>query len=174
MKRYAPPARQRALLLDLVGVLNQLENDDDVQLPVLGATDQRELVLRLVGVVSELLRRHPVDDRGRCGRCRAARSGCRRWLRWPTRKATCLVLSVASFYSTVPIEHVWLQVLAHIGIPRDLDEIRCWLTSRSVDIEPEPVWPSADESVQADVTSPVPTIPMPSAEPLSGRHALTS
>ena len=128
MKRYAPPARQSALLRGLAGIVDQLENSDDIELPVFGAADERELVLRLVGVVSELLRRHPVDDRGRCRRCRAARFGCRRWWRWPTRKAPCLVLSVASFYLTVPIEHVWLQLLASLGINRELHEIRSWLT----------------------------------------------
>jgi hypothetical protein len=87
-----------------------------------------------------------------------------------------LVLSVASFYTTVPTEYVWLQLLSHLGVRRELPEIRTWLASRSVaaEYEPDPIWPSVDESTQPGVTAPVPTIPMPSAEPPSGRHALTA
>lgn len=176
MKRHTPPARQQALLHDLADVVHQLRNGTDVKLPAFGATDESELALRLVGAVFELVRRHPVDDHGRCRRCRPARSGCRRWLRWPTRTAPCLVLSIASFYATVPTEHVWLQLLSHLGIERELSGIRTWLASRSVaaEHESEPIWPSVDEPTRPDTTAPVPTIPLPSAAPSTGRHALTA
>jgi hypothetical protein len=174
MKRYTPQAHQQSLLHDLANTVDRIENDGDIDLPAFGAAGERELVLRLAGAVSELLRRHPVDDQGRCRRCRPARAGCRRWWRLPTRKAPCLVLSVISFYATVPTEHVWLQLLAHRGVNRELKEIRSWLAGRPISAEPEPVWPSVDEPTQPGMTTPVPTIPLPSVEPPSGRHALSA
>jgi len=173
---HTPPARRLALLDDLTQVVCRLESGGNVDLPVFGATDERELLLRLVGAVHEVVRRHPVDDYGRCQHCRPTRSGCRGWLRWPTRKAPCLVLSIASFYATVPPEQVWLQLLRHLGINRDLREIRAWLAHDPVAVgpEPEPVWTSVDEPTQPDMTTPVPTIPLPGTEPSSGRHALTA
>lgn len=174
--RYAPPVRQQALLDDLAGLVHRLQDGEDAGLPAFGATDVRGLVLRLAGTVSELVRRHPVDDSGRCRQCRRNRSGCRRWLRWPARKAPCLVLSVASFYSTVPTEHVWLQLLPHLGINRDLSEIRAWLANCTVATghESGPIWPLVDEPTQPGMTAPVPTIPMSSAGSSSGRHVLTA
>jgi hypothetical protein len=174
MKRYTPQAHQQALLHDLANAVDRIENDDDVDLPAFGAAGERELVLRLAGAVSELLRRHPVDDRGRCRRCRPARVGCRRWWRLPTGKAPCLVLSIASFYATVSTEHMWLQLLAHRGVKRELQEIRSWLAGRPVCAEPEPVWPSVDEPTQPGITTPVPTIPLSRVAPPSGRHALSA
>lgn len=174
MSRYAPPERRHALLDELTGLVRQLQDAEDPELFAFGANDAHGLVLRLVGVVFELVRRHPVDDSGRCRQCRRNRSGCRRWLRWPTRKAPCLVLSVASFYSTVPIEHVWLQLLAHIGTNRELHEIRAWLANRSATAAPEPIWPAVDEEALPCLTEPVPTIPMRGPESPSGRHVLTA
>jgi hypothetical protein len=97
-------------------------------------------------------------------------------LRWPARKAPCLVLSVASFYSTVATENVWLQLLPYLGVDGDLREIRAWLANGSiaVDREPEPTWPSVDEPTQPGATTPIPTIPQPSVEPPSGRPALSA
>lgn len=174
MKRFRPPARQRALLNDLADLVRRLQSEDDAGLSGFGAINEPDLLLRLVGTVFELVRRHPVDDSGRCRQCRRDRSGCRQWLRWPTRKAPCLVLSVASFYSTVPIEHVWLQLLSHLGAGRELREIRSWLAGRATAVEQEiePIWPSVDEPTQPGMTVPVPTIPI--VEPPSGRHALTA
>ena len=176
MKRYAPPVRQQALLDDMAGLVHRLQDGEDAGLSAFGATDVRGLVLRLAGTVSELIRRHPVDDSGRCRQCRRNCSGWRRWLRWPARKAPCLVLSVASFYSTVPAENVWLQLLSHLGINPDLREIRAWLANGAVaiDQDPEPSWPSVDEPNQPGATAPVPVIPLPSVEPPGGRRAMTA
>jgi hypothetical protein len=174
MSRYAPPQRQHALLDELTGLVRLLHDGEAEELSAFGADDAHSVMLRLVGVVFELVRRHPVDDGGRCRQCRRNRSGCRRWLRWPTKKAPCLILSVASFYSTVPIEQVWLQLLAHIGINRELREIRAWLAGDSATAASEPIWPAVDEPASPSVTEPVPTIPLPGPETPSGRHALTA
>src|SRR5882757_7544144 len=115
MKRHSPTTRQQALLHDLVNLMHRVWDDDTTSRLPFDANDERDLSIRLAGAVFELVRRHPVDDHGRCRRCSPTRSGCRRWLRWPTRKAPCLVLSVVSFYSTVATEHVWLQLLPHLG-----------------------------------------------------------
>jgi hypothetical protein len=165
-----PPARQEQLLADLLDTIRQL----DAAAPATAGNE--ELLLRLACFAVEILRRHPVDDHGRCRRCRPCRSGCRRWLRWPTRKAPCLVLSVASFYSTVPPEQVWFQVLPQLGIHRELRDIRARFARLTAiaEPEPEPIWPSVDEPTQPGMTTPVPTIPLPSVEPPSGRHALSA
>ncbi|WP_211762957.1 hypothetical protein [Kutzneria sp. CA-103260] len=86
------------------------------------------------------------------------------------------MLSIASFYATVPTEQVWLQLLRHLGVSRDLGEIRAWLADGPVAVErePEPIWASVDEQTQPDMTTPVPMIPVPSTEPSTGRHALTA
>jgi hypothetical protein len=160
-------------LKDLLATIRRLD-DLDAAAPAHAAFDDNELLLRLVCFTVEILRRHPVDGHGRCRCCRPSRSGCRRWLRWPTRKAPCLVLSVASFYATVPAEHVWFQALPHLGVHRELRDIRARLAYpvMTAEPEPEPVWPSVDEPTQPGMTTPVPTIPMPSADPSNGRHAL--
>ncbi len=165
-----PPARRERLLNDLLATIRQL----DATAPA--ATGNEELLLRLASFAVEILHRHSVDDHGRCRRCRPDRSGCWRWLRWPTCKAPCLVLSIASFYSTVPPEQVWFQVLPRLGIHRELRYIRARLARPTAiaEPEPEPTWPSVDEPTQPGTTTPVPTIPMPSTEPSSGRHALTA
>lgn len=149
-------------------------DDPNAAVPSPAAVDHQDFLLRLACFAFEILRQHSVDDHGRCRRCRPSRSGCRRWLRWPTRKAPCLILSVASFYSTVPTEHVWFQILPHLGIHRELQDIRDQLARLAATSEHEPVWPTDDELTQPGVTSPVPTIPMPSVEAPSGRHALSA
>jgi hypothetical protein len=174
MSHYVPPQRRHALLDELAGLVRQLQDGEAAELSAFGTDDAHSVMLRLVGVVFELIRRHPVDDSGRCHQCRRNRSGCRRWLRWPIRKAPCLVLSVASFYSTVPIEQVWLQLLTHIGVNRELQEIRAWLAGCSATAAPEPIWPAVDEPALSCLTEPVPTIPMRGPESPSGRHALTA
>lgn len=160
MSRYAPPQRHHALLDNFAGLVRLLHDGEAPELSAFGADDAHSIILRLTGTVFELLRRHPVDDSGRCRQCRRNRSGCRRWLRWPTKKAPCLILSVVSFYSTVPIEQVWLQLLAHIGTSRELHEIRAWLVSRSATATLDPIWPAVDEPALACMTEPVPAIPM--------------
>ena len=168
---HEPPARRDRLLKNLLATIRRL--DDLNAAASLAATTERELLLRLTCFAVEILRRHPVDDSGRCHRRQPSRSGCRRWLRWPTRKAPCLVLSIASFYSTVPVEHVWFQVLPHLGIRRELHHIRARLRHppTAAEPEPEPIWPSIDEPAQPGLTVPVPTIPLPSVDPADGRHA---
>jgi hypothetical protein len=166
-----PPARRERMLANLLATIRQLDAE-----PSPATTGNEELLLRLACFAVEILRRHPVDDHGRCRRCRPIRSGSRRWLRWPTRKAPCLVLSVASFYSTVPPEQVWFQVLPHLGIHRELRDIRTRLTRAAAiaEPEPEPIWPSVDEPVQPGLTVPVPTSRCHRVAPPSGRRALSA
>jgi len=85
-------------------------------------------------------------------------------------------VSVAAFYGTAPIDATWWQIFNALGDRRELSEVRSWLAGPplTVEHEPEPVWPSVDEPVQPDMTSPVPTIPLPNAEPSNSRHALTA
>jgi len=170
-----PQARRDRLLEDLLATIRRLDDLAGAALPP-AAIDDNHLLLRLACFAVEILCRHPVDDRGRCRRCRPSRSGCRRWLRWPKRKAPCMVLSIASFYSTVPIEHVWFQVLPRLGIHRELHDIRVRLAllATAAEPEPEPIWPSVDEPTHPGLTAPVSTIPLPSAEPSGGRHALSA
>jgi hypothetical protein len=69
---------------------------------------------------------------------------------------------------------VWLQLLAHIGINRELHVIRTWLAGCSAPAAPEPIWPAVDEPTLPCPTEPVPTIPLPGPESPSGRHTLTA
>lgn len=86
------------------------------------------------------------------------------------------MFSIASFYRTVPIEQVWFQALPHLGVHRELHEIRSWLAGErsAAEHEPEPASPIVDEPTQPDMTAPAPTIPLPGTEPPTGRHALTA
>jgi hypothetical protein len=176
MKHRVLSTRRRVLLAELTKVVRWIEEGSSVEITALASADEREMLLRLAGMSIELVRRHRVDAAGRCRQCRLIRSGCRRWLHWPTRKAPCLIVSVASFFGTAPIDAVWWQIFNGLGDRRELSDVRSWLAGSPPTVErtPEPVWPSVDEPIQPGVTIPAPTIPLPSVESCTGRHPLTA
>lgn len=108
-----------------------------------GTTNCDEIQLRMAGPLLTLLQLHRVDDRGRCHRCRPMLRGRRRWFRLPCRKAPCQVLKMARFFSTAPLDEVWLRLLPRIGIRRDISNIRAILARRAATDELDNTAPAA-------------------------------
>lgn len=135
-------------------LLRGLDHGDLSGLTVFGAPDRDEIDLRLAGPLLVLTQLHKVDQQGRCRRCRPARAHKLRWLPRPRRQAPCQVLKVAKFFSSAPLEEVWMLLLPRLGIRRGLDKIRAQL---------------ADRATERDVVG---TIPVPLQLSQPGRHAL--
>jgi hypothetical protein len=131
MTRDASVNRRLLIIDEIAELLRGFDDCGAVQeLPVFGTTDRDEIQVRTLGPLITLLMLHPVDDRGRCRRCRPTRRGGCNWLRWPSRRTPCQILKVARFFSSAPLDEVWLQLLPRIGIRRDFNEIRANLASR--------------------------------------------
>ncbi|MFI9388558.1 hypothetical protein [Kutzneria sp. NPDC052558] len=147
-----PSPASRLLIRDeLADVLHGFDQGDIRGLSVFGTTDLDEILLRLAGACYVLVLLHKVDD---CGRCRRCRPKTRRWPYWPTRKATCRVLSVTNFFATATTEEIWQWLLPRIGVRRELDKIRAHLANRAAERDPTN------------------TVPIPTQTSWSSRHAL--
>ncbi|EWM15258.1 hypothetical protein KUTG_05562 [Kutzneria sp. 744] len=156
MTRDAPVDRRLLIIDEIAELLRGFDACGAVQeLPVFGTTDRDEIQLRTLGPLITLLLLHPVDDRGRCRRCRPTRRSRCCWLRWPSRRTPCQISKVARFFSSAPLDEVWLRLLPRIGIRRELNEIRANL---------------ANQVATGDLAGTAPSIPAQADR--YGRHAL--
>ena len=155
MKRHGLADRHLLVVDDLAELFRGFDCGDVVSLSVFSTADRDEIQLRTAGALLTILQLHRVDDQGRCRRCRPTRRGRLRWLRVPRTKAPCQILKVAYFFSTAPLDEIWLRLLPRIGIHRSLSDIRANLAD----------WTSASE---LDATAAA----VPTEPELHGRHAL--
>ena len=154
MASQTPSTARQAIVSDLAVVLHGFDRGEVHGLSAFGTTDRDEIQARETGALFMLLLLHRVDERGRCRRCRPARTGKRRWPNWPSRKAPCQVLKVITFFSSAPLDEVWLRLLPRLGVRREFREIRANL---------------ANQSMAAGLAG---TMPIPAQVDGSGRHAL--
>ena len=135
MNRETPTTQRASTIAELSALLHGYDYGDVHGIPAFGTTDLDEIQLRETGALFTLLLLHKVDDRGRCRQCRPVLADKRRWAGWPTRKAPCQILRITRFFSTAPLEVVWLRLLPRLGIRRELDKIRANLTNKATATE---------------------------------------
>jgi len=118
------------VLDDLYSWLRGSYQGTTTRLTTFSTTDHNELQLRLAGALLVLVRLHQVDDLGRCRLCRPGKSGHRQLL-WPSRKSSCRVLKIVTFFATAREEDVWLRLLPRLGIRVGLNQLRAYLEDRT-------------------------------------------
>ena len=118
---------RRSVRRQLAELAKSLEAGDGERLNVFGSSDQREQMLRLVGMVLALTTQHQIDKSGRCRQCRDQQAGWRRILPVWSRPTSCMVHSTVQVFARSAAEAVWLRVFALLGEQRSIEDVRTWL-----------------------------------------------